>query len=194
VARIYGYFTIRFLVGSSRPTESITVGRNAVRISRRVHGYHRHQPHPSIVRSTFNAEMAATVAIIGKRGPISAEVNITAPSMTVSITAKVPSVGLNTIEERVAWLEKESKTIRSELGDARSEFAVRTDDLRRELETERSERQRDSQAVSHRLEQGMVGDSHMEIAGVAFLVLGLLFANLAQDWPTGCRMSVYTSA
>jgi hypothetical protein len=116
-----------------------------------------------------------------KRPPISANVNITVPSMTVAITAEAPRMGSNSIEERVAWLEKESETIRVDLNKARSEFATRSDNLRRELDAERAERERDSQAVNRRLEQGMVGDSHIEIAGVAFLVLGLLFANLAQD-------------
>jgi hypothetical protein len=86
-----------------------------------------------------------------------------------------------TLDERVASLEQESKAVRQEMTKLQAHMNAKTESLHNELCNERAQRERDSQSVNERLEQGMVGDSHLEIAGVAFLLLGLFFGNLAQD-------------
>jgi hypothetical protein len=105
---------------------------------------------------------------------IMAGVSSTAPVLTVN---RVPK----STEERIDQLEKKL----TELEDNLRKLDSKADQYKRELldkiEGEAAERRAGDAGVTKQLEEGMIGDSSLEIAGIAYLVLGLVMANLSTE-------------
>jgi hypothetical protein len=74
-------------------------------------------------------------------------------------------------------LERDAKQLRTDLGILGERVREQVQELRAGLGKESAARQADVQNVSKRLEEGMIGDSHVELAGIAYLLLGLPMAN-----------------
>ena len=90
-----------------------------------------------------------------------------------------------TMEERVDQLEKDVNELRDKVGDVDRKVDQKTQALRAEIEKETSARQAGDQGLGKRLEEGMVGDSSFELAGVFYLFLGLALTHLAPELANG---------
>jgi hypothetical protein len=105
---------------------------------------------------------------------IMAGVSSTAPVLTVN---RVPK----STEERIDQLEKKL----TELEDNLRKLDSKADQYKRELldkiEGEAAERRAGDAGVTKQLEEGMIGDSSLEVAGIAYLVVGLVMANLSTE-------------
>lgn len=93
-----------------------------------------------------------------------------------------------TIEERVARLETQMEETNTKVENVRVELDKQVSAINAELQKERDEREKADKQVNQRLEEGMIGDSHLEIAGVCFLVLGLVMGNLAGEVADGLKL------
>lgn len=57
--------------------------------------------------------------------------------------------------------------------------------MRAEIDKEAAARRAADEGVSKKLEEGMVGDSSLELAGVFYLYLGLVMVHLSTEVATG---------
>jgi hypothetical protein len=86
-----------------------------------------------------------------------------------------------TVEERVAQLEKEILELQRIIAGVAQKADEQKRQLQARIDAEIAERKESSEQVKRRIEEGVIGDSSLEIAGVAFLYLGLLFTGLASE-------------
>jgi hypothetical protein len=109
------------------------------------------------------------------------------PTTNVSISAGIGlSVGVamgvpvirtaRTVEERLTSLEQESTETQSKIGKLESKVDQQKRELEAQIASETAQRKANDEQVKMRLEEGLIGDNNLEIAGVAFVCLGLLLA------------------
>jgi hypothetical protein len=89
------------------------------------------------------------------------------------------------IEERIAQIERQISELQTNLGNVEQKVDRQTRELRAELDKEAAARQAADQSVSKKLEEGMVGDSDFELAGVSYLYLGLIMVDLPAEVAKG---------
>jgi hypothetical protein len=85
------------------------------------------------------------------------------------------------MEERVEQLEKEMKDLQANLGKLEQKVDQQKQELRTEIDREAAARQAGDQGVSKQVEEGMIGDSAWEVAGIVYVCLGLIMAHLSEE-------------
>jgi hypothetical protein len=123
--------------------------------------------------------------IVFRRPPISASVNISMGIATATGVGTVVVTTTKSTEERVAQLEKEVTDLRTNIGDVDRKVDQQKREFRADLDKEAAARQAGDQGVSKKLEEGMVGDSPFELAGVFYVCLGLAMAHLSEEVALG---------
>jgi hypothetical protein len=86
------------------------------------------------------------------------------------------------VEERVTELEKQISALQVNF-DQKLDEGVR--EVLAELDKEAAARRAADQTVSQRLEEGIVGDSSLELAGAAYLCLGIVLVDLSGEVAMG---------
>jgi len=118
------------------------------------------------------------------RPPILVSVeSVAAIGSAVSVATVVSSAAKST-EERVTQLEKKVTELQTNLGNMDQKFDQQKRELRAELDKEAAARRAADEGVSKKLEEGMVGDSGLELAGVFYLYLGLVMVHLSTEVAT----------
>jgi outer membrane murein-binding lipoprotein Lpp len=84
-------------------------------------------------------------------------------------------------EERVDQLEKDMQELRANIGKVDQKVDQQKQELRAEIEKEAAARLAGEQGVSKKLEEGVIGDSPLELAGVVYVCLGLVMAHLSDE-------------
>lgn len=122
-----------------------------------------------------------------RRPPISASVNETMGSVsTVGVATTVIRAPKST-DERIVQLEKDVTELRTSIGNVQQTLDQQKQELRAELDKEAAARQAGDQGVSKKLEEGMIGDSTFEVAGVVYVCLGLIMAHLSEEIALGLK-------
>lgn len=86
-----------------------------------------------------------------------------------------------TTEERVDQLEKEMRGLRDSLGKVGQKVDQQKQELQAQIDGEVAAREAGDQGVSKKVEEGLIGDSALELAGVVYVCLGLLMAHLSEE-------------
>ena len=120
-----------------------------------------------------------------RRPTISASANLQAGAAVLASFVTVVTRKAHTIEQRIAQLETEAGQLRTDLGTLDKRVAEQFQELRTALDKEAAARQVEVLSINKRLEAEMIGHSHVELAGVAYLLLGLPMAN-ASDVVANC--------
>jgi hypothetical protein len=92
------------------------------------------------------------------------------------------SVGKGTsIEDRVARLEEDLKRLDGKLAETKKDVGKLRSETNEKIDKERSERRCEDQKISKRLETAAIGGIHLELAGVAYLVVGIALASVPDE-------------
>jgi hypothetical protein len=86
-----------------------------------------------------------------------------------------------TAEERIDQLEKEMKGLRDSFEKVKQKIDQQKQELQAQIDREAAARQAADQGVSKKVEEGLIGDSPLELAGVFYVCLGLLMAHLSEE-------------
>jgi hypothetical protein len=119
--------------------------------------------------------------IVFRRPPISASVALSAGVSSVVGVGAVLIRAPKSTEERIAQLEKQITELETSLGNLDRKLDQQKRELLAEIERESAARQAGDSGVSKKLEEGVIGDSALEVAGIAYLILGLVMANLSTE-------------
>jgi uncharacterized protein YgiM (DUF1202 family) len=82
------------------------------------------------------------------------------------------------IEDRVARLEDDLKRLDGKLAETKQDVRNLRSEANEKMDKERSERYSDDQKISKRLETAAIGGIHLELAGVAYLVVGITLTSV----------------
>jgi hypothetical protein len=82
------------------------------------------------------------------------------------------------IEDRVARLEDDLKRLNGKLAETKQDVRNLRSETNEKIDKERSERYSDDQKISKRLETAAIGGIHLELAGVAYLVVGITLTSV----------------
>jgi hypothetical protein len=82
------------------------------------------------------------------------------------------------IESRVAKLEDDLKRLDGNLAETKQDLRNLRSETNEKIDKERSERYSDDQKISKRLETAAIGGIHLELAGVAYLVVGITLTSV----------------
>jgi hypothetical protein len=135
---------------------------------------------PSIVKGLALA-IGEFRYIFWQRPPIMASLSAST-GMAIGSSASATVVrATGTVEERLTRLEQESTEIQRDVGKLYNKLDQQKKEMQAQISLEIAERKANDEKVKQRLEEGIVGDNNLEIAGVGFLYLGLLLANLSSD-------------
>lgn len=85
------------------------------------------------------------------------------------------------IDERVAALEAELGRLDGKLTETRQEVRKLQSDTNDRIINEQAERQSEDQKISKRLETAAIGGIHLELAGVAYLVVGIALTSVPDE-------------
>jgi hypothetical protein len=103
-------------------------------------------------------------------------------ALSVGVAMGVPVIRTTgTVEERLTRLERESIETQSKISKLESKVDQQKRELEAQIASETAQRKANDEQVKMRLEEGLIGDNNLEIAGVAFVCLGLLTANLSPE-------------
>lgn len=119
--------------------------------------------------------------IFFRRAPITGTMNITLQSDSMVSVGTVVNRVTKSTEERVAQLEKQFTGLQTKLVNIDQKVDQNKRELRAELNKEAAERQAADHGVSNKLEESMIGESPLELAGVAYLYLGLAMTHLSPE-------------
>jgi hypothetical protein len=116
-----------------------------------------------------------------RRPPISLSARAMMGAVASMGVAAVVATSTGTTEERVAQLEKDVRGLQTSMGEIHQKVDQQKREFRAELDKEAAERHAGDQGVSKKLEESMVGDSPLDLAGVAYVLLGLAMAHLSEE-------------
>lgn len=94
-----------------------------------------------------------------------------------AVFAAAIRVGGGSLEDRVKTLEDISSNIEKRLGEQEGNQQQLRDDLESKLRAEVSEREKAVDSVRQKLKEITIGDHHLELLGLFYLILGVFFAN-----------------
>lgn len=115
--------------------------------------------------------------IFFRRPTISVSAGLAAGVGTVTAIGTIVTRAGRTAEERLADLERQTKELQANYENLGRKVDQQERQLRAELEKEAAERRISDRDISKKLEEGMIGDSNLELAGVFYLLIGLPMAN-----------------
>lgn len=106
--------------------------------------------------------------------PISATANLGAGAAAAMGTAEARvKVSGGTLEDRVKRLEEEADRLDKKLSETRRNLSELRSETNQRLGRERAERVADDRKVSRQLETATIGGIHLEVAGLAYLFVGI---------------------
>lgn len=115
------------------------------------------------------------------RPPLQASVTPGTIAMTAQALPPVVLVDGGSIEQRLDNLEKRMLSVQQDI----NRIDVRINDQRvevaKKIASEAEERRSAIEDLRNHLEDGLLKDNSLEVAGVAFLLVGLLLANLSNE-------------
>jgi hypothetical protein len=123
--------------------------------------------------------------IFVRRPPIKLSAHRSIGISSVAAAAMVVNKAGQSLEERVAQLERQTTELQTRLGNIDQKVEQQKRELRAEIDKEAAARRAADEGVSKKLEEGMVGDSSLELAGVFYLYLGLVMVHLSTEVATG---------
>jgi hypothetical protein len=123
--------------------------------------------------------------IFFRRPPITGTMNITLGSDSAVAVGTVVNRAPRPIEERIAELEKQTLELQGNVGTLDRKVDQQKRALMEELNKEVAARRVGDESVGKKLEEGMVGDSALELAGVSYLYLGVAMAHLSAEVAMG---------
>lgn len=125
--------------------------------------------------------------IIKPLKPVSATGNIQAAAAAAAgFGAAVAVYASNRIEDRVAKLEGDMRKMEQNVIGINRDVLNARSEMRERINTERDERQSGDRKVSQQLEEATIGGIHLEVAGLAYLYLGILFTSVPRE--TACLL------
>lgn len=125
--------------------------------------------------------------IFVRRPPISLSAHFRAGA-EMSARLNVPSVwAARNPEERFEHLERAVDELRGKIDKVDTKVENKEKELRNALEKEANQREAEDKELVRRLEASMIGDNHVELAGVAYLLIGLVMANVSSEVATGLQ-------
>jgi hypothetical protein len=118
------------------------------------------------------------------------------PPITLSASSSIgisSAVGVATVvtraaksmEERVSQLERQVTDLQTNLGNIDKKVDQQKQEFRAELDKEVAARRAADEGVSKKLEEGMVGDTSLELAGVCYLYVGMIMVHLSTEVAMG---------
>ncbi len=123
--------------------------------------------------------------IFVRRPPINVTLNETLQPFDTFFSATVTNSLPSTTEERVAELERKFTRLEKSVGNLDQRIVDQGRELRAAIKSEIAQREAGDRAVGDRLEEGLIGDSYLELAGVSYLFLGVIMANLPAEVAVG---------
>ncbi|WP_026988879.1 hypothetical protein [Fodinicurvata fenggangensis] len=85
------------------------------------------------------------------------------------------------LDERVQRLEDQLEQLESQLWETKKDLQERDKELKTELAKEQQERQSDSLKIREQIETAAIGGIHIELAGIAYLFLGIALATIPNE-------------
>lgn len=146
---------------------------------------------PSVLQGTW-IWLGEVRFIFFRRPPITVSGESLAPVGAMVGVGTVVSRAPNSTEARVAQLEKQVTELQAKFGNIEQKVEQQKQELRTEIDKEAAARQAADQGVSRKLEEGMVGDNQLELAGVFYLYLGLVMVHLSTEVAMGLEWLGFT--
>jgi outer membrane murein-binding lipoprotein Lpp len=115
------------------------------------------------------------------RPPINLSANLLEGAAAMAGVGTVVVSTSKTTEERIAQLEKQVSELQANFGTLDQKVDQQKQELRAEIDREASARQAGDQGIGKKVEEGMIGDSALEVAGIVYVCLGLIMAHLSDE-------------
>ena len=123
--------------------------------------------------------------IFFRRPPITGTMNITMGVDSAVFAGAVVHSAPRPIEERIARLEKQALEMEANLGNLDRKVDQQKRILMEEINKEAAARRIGDESANKKLEESMIGDSPLELAGVFYLYLGLIMVHLSTEVAMG---------
>ena len=135
---------------------------------------------PSVFRGIW-VWLGAFRFIFFRRPPVAIPAALLMGARPVVDVATLVFHAPKSIEERVDQLETQFTNLQTKVMNVDRKVDQPKQEVRAELDREAAERQAGDWGVSNRLEESMIGDTPLELAGIAYLYLGLAMTHLSPE-------------
>lgn len=116
---------------------------------------------PKDIEATLNARGLASMAFVGE--------------------ATLSTRNGSSIEDRVEQLEAELRRLQKRLAETNKDVRMLQSDTNEKIDKERDERRSEDQKIGKRLETAAIGGIHLELAGLAYLIVGVTMTSVPNE-------------
>jgi hypothetical protein len=115
--------------------------------------------------------------VLIRRPPIHATAQGISLGLVTSVAVGTVLIKAGTVEQRLDQLRQEMDAAKKSIGDVNERVGQIERDTKKRIEDESAERQLTDRKLSELIEQQKIGDVHIQIAGLALLLISIFMAN-----------------